>query len=144
MPVRTLSGKKKGNKEQDTAKIAVKINGVSGLDGGAAEPEFRPSGTRVPARRNCSAAGRWFAKGPVHIDQVVRVAGKGGYAVAVWLAVRARMDSANGAPATTAWLVKAMGLNGRTVRKAVAALVDIGMLKRDGGEISLPSYMKEN
>ncbi len=79
----------------------------------------------------------------MYLDQVVRAAGKGGYAVVVWLAVQAREDSANGAPATTAWIAEITGLSVRTINKAVAALVEIGMLKRDGNKISIPSYAKE-
>ena len=79
----------------------------------------------------------------MYLDQVVRAARKGGCAVVVWLAVQAREGSANGAPATTKWIVEATGLNARTIRRAVAALVEIGMLKRDGDKISIPSYTKE-
>ena len=79
----------------------------------------------------------------MYLDQVVRAASKGGYAVVVWLAVQAREDSANGAPATTAWIAEITGLSARTISKAVAALVEIGMLKRDGNKISTPSYAKE-
>ena len=61
----------------------------------------------------------------------------------VWLAVKAREDSANGAPATTAWIAEITGLGVRTINKAVVALVEIGMLKRDGSKISTTSYAKE-
>ena len=79
----------------------------------------------------------------MYLDQAVRAAGKGAAAVVVWLAVRAREDGANGAAASTAWIAEMTGLNVRTIHKAVAALVEVGMLKRDGKEISIPSYAKE-
>jgi hypothetical protein len=134
--------KKKGNKEQDIAKIGEKGGGDSGLQGGASELEGRAGGTAGPGRRNRGAA-RLFAKGPIYLDQAVRAANKGGSAVVVWLAVRARLGSACGAPADTAWIAEATGLNDRTIRKAVAALVSIGMLKREGDKISTPSYAEE-
>lgn len=134
---------KRRREDKDTAKIAKKANGASELKGGADELEGANGVPSSLAKRTAGRRTRWFAKGPVHIDQAVRAASKGGYAVAVWLAVRARMDTANGAPATTAWLVKVTGLGQRTVQKAAAALVDIGMLKRDGGSVFLPSYMQE-
>jgi hypothetical protein len=79
----------------------------------------------------------------VYLDQAARAACGGRYDVVVWLAVRAREDSANGAFATTAWIVAATGVDDRTVRRAVAALVKIGMLRRDGERISMSSYTKE-
>ena len=79
----------------------------------------------------------------MYYDQVVRAAGKGGYAVVIWLAVQTREGSANGAPATTAWIAEITGLSVRTINKAVAALVEIGMLKRNGDKISTPSYATE-
>src|SRR4051812_9746450 len=103
-PYALMGGDKGGDKEQDTAKIAVKAIGANGLVGSAKEPEGQPPGTVGPDRRNCRArpyrargrgARRWFAKGPVYCDQAVRAAGKGGYAVAIWLAVQAREGSAN-------------------------------------------------
>jgi hypothetical protein len=148
MPVIHFLRRQIRRQEQDTAKIAVKANGANGLAGGAAEPEGRLGGTRGPPERNCNSAtsgrgARWFIKGPIPLEQVARAAPRGGYAVLVWFAVRVRRDSANGAPATTAWIAEATGLNVRTVRKAVAALVEAGMLKRDGDEISMPSCAKE-
>ena len=58
----------------------------------------------------------------------------------VWLAVRAREGGTNGAPATTAWLAEVTGLDVRTIRRAVAALVALGMLRRDDDKISTPSW----
>jgi hypothetical protein len=78
---------------------------------------------------------RPFALG-VRIDEVALAARKGGNAVLVWLAVRAREGGAGGAPATVGWIVEATGLNGRTVRWAIAALVRLGLLRRDGRKIS--------
>jgi hypothetical protein len=129
--------KKKGDNRKDTAKIAEITNGGNGLARGAPEPEGRNA-------RNCRAAVsgtlgpgvRWFARGPVYLDQVTRAARKGGYAVVVWLAVRAREGSTNGAPATVAWIAKNTGLGDRAVRKAAAALIEIGMLKRSGKKLS--------
>ena len=72
----------------------------------------------------------------MYLDQVVRAAGRGGYAVVVWLAVRAvggqRRRSASHEPR----IAEITGLSERTIRKAVAALVEVGMLKRDGRKIS--------
>jgi hypothetical protein len=79
----------------------------------------------------------------VYLDQAVRAAGEGGYAVVVWLAVKAREDSSNGAPATTARIAEITGLGVRTIQKAIAALAEVGMLKRDGDKISVPSYAKK-
>jgi hypothetical protein len=102
--------------------------------------------TSRPGTAGRAAAGRrtrWYAKGPVYLDQTVRVAGKGGYAVVVWVAVQARSDGAGGRHATTTWIAKVTGLNVRAIQKAVAALVEAGVLKRDGDKISTPSYAKE-
>ena len=41
------------------------------------------------------------------------------------------------------WIAEITGLGVRTINKAVAALVEIGMLKRNGNKISIPSYAKE-
>ena len=136
---------KRRYKKKDTARHAEKANGANGLSakiGDETEPEGRfrrnqraaPSGTRGPQAGDT----RWFAQGPVHLDEAVRAASCGGCAVVVWLAVRARRDGANGGFADTTWIAKATGLNKRTIRKAVAALVDIGMLERAGCKI-LPS-----
>lgn len=136
--------KQRRKQEQDTAKNAKNAERDKGLLGGAPEPEGRPGGTEGPGGRNQRAgAGRrrahWFAKGPVYLDQAARVARKGGCAVVVWLAVRALEDYASGSPATTARITEVTGLGDRTVRKAVAALVEIGMLKRDGDRLTQAS-----
>jgi hypothetical protein len=141
--VRRLVLRRQGRRqEQETAKISEKARGGNGLMGGAEEPEGQPAGTVGPASRNCRVRSgtRWFAKGPVYFDQMVRAASKGGYATVVWLAVQARGDSANGASATTIWIAEITGLSVRTINKAVVALVEIGMLKRDGDKISVRSF----
>lgn len=140
-----VGGNKGGYKEQDTAKIAIKAHGANGLAGGAL-----PKSGRLPAKKWSRVRQkvvakpiRWFAKGPVYLDQVGRAAEQNRHGPQVWLAVQARATSANGAPATPKWIIEATGLNDRAVRRAVATLVKIGMLKRDGEEISIPPYAKE-
>ena len=71
----------------------------------------------------------------MHLDEVALAARKGGNAVLVWLAVRAWEGYADGASATVPRIVEITGLSSRTVRWAVAALVEVGMLKRDGRKI---------
>ena len=152
MPVTLLNRMCKGNKGryiiQDSKGGAVLANGASGLAGISAdknEPQFALGRTPVRQQTNDSSSrrgARWFAKGPVHLDRAVRAASKGAAAVVVWLAVRAREDGAAGKAATTAWIAEATGLNIRTIQTAVAALVEIGMLKRSGRQISIPSYAK--
>jgi hypothetical protein len=124
---------------KDTAKIAKKARRDGVLNGGASALEGRNAGPRGPQTRHQKAgtAGpKWFAPGPVYLDQAVCAARKGGCAVVVWLAVRAREGSANGAPATAGWIAEATGLSDRTVRKAVSALVGTGLLRRDGLGVS--------
>jgi hypothetical protein len=131
--------RKRRKQEQDTVRVVKKARRSNGLTedlAGETEPGGRKTGTRGPENRNQGSEIRWFAQGPVYLDQAVCAARRGGYAVAIWLAVRAREDSANGAPATVAWIVEATGLNDRVVRKAVTALTGIGMLRRNGRKIS--------
>jgi hypothetical protein len=132
--------RREGDKNNKSAKIGKELNGASRLDRAVDEPEFVSGRTAV--RHETNQSSRWFVKGRVPLGHVVRAADKGAAAVVVWLAVKVHEDYC-GAPAPTAWLVAATGLNLRTVQKAAAALVKAGMLKRDGYRVSLPSYMKE-
>jgi hypothetical protein len=144
-PIMSLKRKLKRKHKQDTAKIGENVSGGSGLTGGGAAAECREAGSRMPRGRqpNAGKGARWFARGPVYLDQVGRAARLGGCAVWVWLAVRASEGGRNGAPATTAWIAENTGLSVRTVRAAVAALVKTGMLKRDGKKLSTPPYVKD-
>jgi DNA-binding IclR family transcriptional regulator len=70
----------------------------------------------------------------VYIDQVMRAASRGGYAVAAWLAVRA-LEGA-GVPAPVAKIAEITGMGERVARRAAAALVELRMLRRDGKNLS--------
>jgi hypothetical protein len=90
-PIMSLKRKLKRKHKQDTAKIGENVSGGSGLTGGGAAAECREAGSRMPRGRqpNAGKGARWFARGPVYLDQVGRAARLGGCAVWVWLAVRA-------------------------------------------------------
>jgi hypothetical protein len=139
--------RRKEEKKEESAKTAKKSRRANGLNGGAAATDCRNAGNGLPKKRqriagkraaeSSEAGTRWYALGPVYVDQVVCSGRKGGGAAGVWVAMLAREGYANGAPATVEKIVEITGLSERTVRHAISALVDIGMLKRDGRKISL-------
>ena len=85
---------------------------------------------------------RWY-RGRVYLDRAFARPAKAVVAAMVWPTVRALEDGRDGRAATTAEIAEMTGYDARVTRRAVADLIGIGMLKRDGKKISTPSYAKE-
>ena len=129
MCVRVLRGNKPDRHKQDTFKNGNSSNAGNGLDGGGAAPGAAMAAPQCRVQRHPGAA-PWFAQGPIYLAQAKLVAGLGGYAVLVWLAVRASADGRDGRLADAAWIAEATGLCSRTVRDVVAKLASASLLRR--------------
>jgi hypothetical protein len=142
-PILNSKEGKKGNKgknkegyigSKDIAKIGRKPARRKGLRKGHLARSGQNIGHSWPKQL--------FAKGPIRLDQVRRVAKQGAPALVVWLALRALADRSNGAWATVTEVVEQAGLPGRTVRRAVGRLERIGMVRRHGRELEVPDYAR--